>query len=360
MSLLETYRRTGADPPFGDPRRAHGVRFEGYYWRFTDAPAGRVVIVLCGVSHDAAGSWALVALAAHPEGLVRSALVPVARADPHTLGIEAGDVLRGTADALHVDLGPDARLDVALRDARPWPHRAFGGIGPAQIVPGLPQYWHPHLLGARVEGSARLGEQTVSLSGRHRLRREELGRGLHGALVVGPGPGLPGRRRLRRLRRAAGSRSGPWAARRPRSSCALEDRLLRLAPPFARMTAAVGESGWRVRGRSARHALELEGEAAGPPAVLPVPGPGPPRGRGPLAPVPGGAAARDAAAGAADGVRGGVGAGGAGAVGVGGAANGGWVGVGPKCRGEDEGRFFHSTARACGRSALSGTLRHDS
>ena len=97
MFVLEAYRRTGADPPFGDPRRAHGVRFEGYYWRFTDAGAGRVVIVLCGVCRDAAGTWAVVALAAHPEGLVRSRLVPVARADPHGLGVEAGAVLRGDA-----------------------------------------------------------------------------------------------------------------------------------------------------------------------------------------------------------------------------------------------------------------------
>ena len=81
-SLTGRYRRTGADPPFGDPRRAHGVPFEGYYWRFTDAGAGRVVIVLCGLSRDAAGTWAIVALAAHPGGLVRSRLVPVAQADP--------------------------------------------------------------------------------------------------------------------------------------------------------------------------------------------------------------------------------------------------------------------------------------
>ena len=40
------------------------------------------------------------------------------------------------------------------------------------------------------------------------------------------------------------------------------------------MTAAVGAAGWRVRGRSARHAVEIEGEAVGPPAVLPVPVPG--------------------------------------------------------------------------------------
>jgi len=275
VSLLETYRRTGADPPFGDPRRAHGVRFEGYYWRFTctDPPAGRVVIVLCGVSHDAAGSWALVALAAHPEGLVRSALVPVARADPHTLGIEAGDVLRGTAGALHVDLGPDARLDVALRDARPWPHRAFGGIGPAQSVPGLPQYWHPHLLGARVEGSAQLGEQTVSLSGATAYAEKNWGAAFTEHWWWGQAQAFAGADACVAF---AGGRIalGPVGGAPTSVVLRVEDRLLRLAPPLARMTAAVGESSWRIRARSARHSLELEGEAAGPPAVLPVPVPG--------------------------------------------------------------------------------------
>ena len=269
MSLLEAYRRTGADPPFGDPRRAHGVRFEGYYWRFTDAPAGRVVIVLCGVSHDAAGSWAVVALAAHPEGLVRSALVPVARADPHSLGIEAEGVLRGSADALHVDLGPDARLDVALHDRRPWPHRAFGGIGPAQIVPGLPQYWHPHLLGARVDGSARLGEHTVSLSAATAYAEKNWGDAFTEHWWWGQAQAFPG------ADACVAFAGGRIALGAPTSVVVrVEDRLLRLAPPFARMTAAVGESSWRIRARSARHQLELEGEAMGEPAVLPVPVPG--------------------------------------------------------------------------------------
>ena len=51
----------------------------------------------------------------------------------------------------------------------------------------------------------------------------------------------------------------------------LEDRVLRLAPPFARVVTAVGEAGWRVRARGPRWAVELEGSAAGAPAVLPVP-----------------------------------------------------------------------------------------
>jgi hypothetical protein len=273
VSLLEAYRRTGADPPFGDPRRAHGVRFEGYYWRFTDAGAGRVVIVLCGVSHDAAGSWALVALAAHPDGLVRSALVPVARADPRALGVEAGDVLRGDAETLRVDLGPDARLDVTLREPRTWPHRAFGGIGPAQAVPGLPQYWHPHLLGARVEGEARLGEATVPLSGAAAYAEKNWGPAFTEHWWWGQAQGFPGADACVAF---AGGRIalGPVGGAPTSVVLRVEDRVLRLAPPFARMTAAVGEGGWRIRARSARYGLELEGEAVGEPAVLPVPVPG--------------------------------------------------------------------------------------
>jgi hypothetical protein len=273
VSLLEAYRRTGADPPFGDPRRAHGVRFEGYYWRCTDASAGRVVIVLCGVSHDAAGSWALVALAAHPDGLVRSALVPVARADPGALGVEAGDVLRGDAETLRVDLGPDARLDVALREPRRWPHRAFGGIGPAQAVPGLPQYWHPHLLGARLEGEARLGEATVSLSGATAYAEKNWGPAFTEHWWWGQAQGFPGADACVAF---AGGRIalGPVGGAPTSVVLRIEDRVLRLAPPLARMTAAVGEGGWRIRARSARYGLELEGEAVGEPAVLPVPVPG--------------------------------------------------------------------------------------
>jgi hypothetical protein len=273
VSLLEAYRRTGADPPFGDPRRAHGVRFEGYYWRFTDAAAGQVVIALCGLSHDAAGRWAVVALAGHPDGVVRSALVPVARADPHGLGVEADGVLRGSADALHVDLGPGARLDVVLRERRPWPQRAFGGIGPAQIVPGLPQYWHPHLLGARVEGSVQLGERTISLSDATAYAEKNWGAAFTEHWWWGQGQAFPGADACVAF---AGGRIalGPLGGAPTSVILRVEDRLLRLAPPLARMAAAVGETGWRVRARSARYSLELEGEAAGAPAVLPVPVPG--------------------------------------------------------------------------------------
>jgi hypothetical protein len=273
VTLLEAYRRTGADLPFGDPRRGHGVRFEGYYWRFTDAAAGRVVIVLCGACRDAAGTWGVVALAAHPEGLVRSHLVPTARVDPRRLGVEAGDVLRGTESGLRVDLGPEAQLDVALREPRTWPRRGFGGTGPAQSVPGLPQYWHPHLLGARVDGEARVGGTAIDLSGATAYAEKNWGPAFTEHWWWGQAQGFPGADACVAF---AGGRIalGPVAAAPTAVVVRVEDRVLRLAPPFARMSAAVGAAGWRVRARAARWAVDLEGEAAGAPAVLPVPVPG--------------------------------------------------------------------------------------
>ena len=287
MSVLEAYRRTGADPPFGDPRRAHGVRFEGYYWRFTDAAAGRVVIVLCGVCRDAAGTWALVALAAQPGGLVRSAIVPVARADPRRARRRGRGRPARRADSLHVDLGPDARLDVALREPRPWPpRRAFGALGPAQLVPGLPQYWHPHLLGARVEGEARLGEETVDLSGATAYAEKNWGPAFTEHWWWGQAQGFPdadacvafagGRIAL------AGVRAAPTAV-----VVRVEDRVLRLAPPLARMTAAIGGGGWRIRGALGALGGGDRGRGGGRAGGAAGARAGAARGRAPLAPPPG-------------------------------------------------------------------------
>ena len=137
----------------------------------------------------------------------------------------------------------------------------------------MPQYWHPHLLGARVVGEARLGEETVDLSGATAYAEKNWGPAFTEHWWWGQAQGFPdadacvafagGRIAL------AGVRAAPTAV-----VVRIEDRVLRLAPPLARMTAAVGEAGWRIHGRSARHTVEILGEAAGPPAVLPVPVPG--------------------------------------------------------------------------------------
>ena len=97
----------------------------------------------------------------------------------------------------------------------------------------------------------------------------------------------------------AGVRAAPTAV-----VVRVEDRVLRLAPPLARMTAAVGEAGWRIRGRSARHTRRDRGRGGGRARGPAGARAGPAGGRGPLAPPPGRAAARRGAAGAADGVRG--------------------------------------------------------
>src|SRR5215212_4228792 len=151
--MLSLYRRTGADPPFVDPARGHGVGMEGYYWRFTDHDGGRVVIALCGVCDE---DWAVVAVAAHPGGFLRWELVERASVDFDGFGVRAGDVFAGDMTSLRVRL-PGGEIDAQITPEVPWPHRAFGALGVAHLIPRLGQYWHPHLLRGRVTATTPLG-----------------------------------------------------------------------------------------------------------------------------------------------------------------------------------------------------------
>jgi len=150
---------------------------EGYFWRLTDRAGGRVIIALCGINRAADGTWANVALAGHPGDVLAEAIVPEASADPDGLGVGAGDALGAGPAGLRVDLGPGARLDVAIHDPVGWPRRAFGGLGPAHAVPALSQYWHPHVLGGRVTGTAVLGGETLDLAGWDVYAEKNWGRG---------------------------------------------------------------------------------------------------------------------------------------------------------------------------------------
>jgi Tocopherol cyclase len=258
VTPLAWYRRTGADPPFGDPRRAHGTRFEGYYWRLTDAAAGRVAIVLCGVCRDATGPWAIVAYAA--DGLVRSRIEPLAEVSFSSVDVRAGTSLSASTEHLRVDLGADAQLELRFEERVEWPARAFGGVGPAQIVPGLPQYWHPHLLGARVVGAGWDGATAYA--------EKNWGPRFTEHWWWGQAQGFPG------ADACVAFAGGRVLGGAPTSVVVrVEDRVLRLSPPFAGVVTAVGEAGWRVRARSPRWTVELEGAAVGAPAVLPVPVP---------------------------------------------------------------------------------------
>jgi hypothetical protein len=270
---VRRYRAAGADPPFGDPARAHGARLEGYYWRIVQPGAGRVLVALCGVCRDAAGPWALVTLAAHPGGFARSAICPAADADFRGFGVGAGGVLRGSRERVTVALGPDAGLEAELSDPVPFPRGAFGALGAAQVVPGLPQYWHPVLLAARVRGSARVDGEVVDLDGATAYVEKNWGGAFPGRWWWGHA-GAFGDAAV-----TVAFAGGPVAVARARVSptavvVRLGREVLRLAPPLARSRVALGQSAWRIAARGPGVAVELEGDAAGvPPHTLEVPVP---------------------------------------------------------------------------------------
>jgi tocopherol cyclase len=205
-----------------------------------------------------------VACAAHPGGFVRWASVTPASAHREGFGADAGNVLRGSARALAVRLGDDAWVDVRLSPRVVWPRRGFGALGPAHVVPGLPQYWHPVVLAAEVEGEACLAGDRVRLDGASAYLEKNWGPGFAGRWWWGHGAAFPDGDTA--VAFAGGPVLGPIAATAVVVRAGAE--LLRFAPPLAHATA----DGWRVRARSPRYSLELEGDDAGTePHVLPVP-----------------------------------------------------------------------------------------
>jgi hypothetical protein len=275
--MLAAYRRTGADPPFGDPRGYHGVGMEGHFWRITQPATGAVVVAIVAISRDAAGEpWAMASLAAHPGGEVRSATLPHAWAAPRGLALTAGDSVAAddavVADerSLRMALAPDARLDVAFSDPLPWPRRAFGALGPAHAIPGLSQYWHPWLLRARVSGSARIGSQEIDLDGAVAYAEKNWGAGgMPPSWWWGQAHGFD---RPDACVAFAGGRAGIGPARVAATALvvALGSEVRSIVRPPRPVRVAVDDRGWRFSGGG----IEVEGHAHGvAPHLLPVPVP---------------------------------------------------------------------------------------
>jgi hypothetical protein len=283
--LHDAYRRTGADLPFEDSRRAHGVAMEGYYWRLSDPVSGRCIVALCGVCRAgrpsgrggppgalaAETTWAVVALAGHPGGYVRWRNAAFAVAEPDALGAaaweqEGAPVLRGSDRRIAVDLGPDARLEATLEGRVGWPLR-LSAVGLAQAVPGLPQYWQPAVLGARARGEAVLGGERVVIDGWDAYVEKNWGGTFPaewwwGQAALGDGA----------MAAFAGGRlAGPLAA----SAVVVRagGSVARFAPPAALVTATAGGGEWRLRGRTPRWSVAVEGDASSAPHLLPVPVP---------------------------------------------------------------------------------------
>jgi tocopherol cyclase len=262
---MNLWRRLGADLPFGDPRRAHGVPMEGYYWRLVDPGSGRVVVALCGVTRFRGESRALVAVALHPEGRIVTREVDRVWADPATLGIDAGPTFAASAGSLRVDLGSvQLQADIA---GRPWPRRVLGGLGLAGAIPGLSQYWHPHILGAlatailTIDGVSELSSPLVYAEknwGRGFPRRWWWGEAHDDEVTAAFAGGT--------------LEFGPASIPATAGIVQFGDRLVRLVAPTAlvRFETAPGE--WRLTARSARHTLTMEGHSGEAPAfALPVP-----------------------------------------------------------------------------------------
>jgi hypothetical protein len=269
--MLDAYRRTGADPPFGDPRGYHGVGMEGHFWRITQPATGAVVVAIVAISRDAAGRpWAMASLAAHPGGAVRSATLPEAWAAPRGLALRAGDAVAADECSLRIALGPHARLDVGFSDPLPWPRRAFGALGAAHAIPGLSQYWHPWLLRARVTGAARIGAAEIDLDGAVAYAEKNWGAG-----------GMPPRwwwgqahgfDRPDVCVAFAGGRAGIGPLRTTATALvvALGNEVKGVVRPPRPLGVAVDDRGWRFSGGG----IELEGHAEGvTPHLLPVPVP---------------------------------------------------------------------------------------
>ncbi len=280
-TMLEAYRATGADLPFGDPRGYHGVGMEGWFWRLTRAEDGAVVVALLAISRDATGgTWGMVALAVHPGGFVRAATLGHAAAARRGLHLRVAEeasgpaALEATEDRLRVDLGPDARLGVTFSDRIGWPRRAFGGIGPAQSLPGLSQYWHPHLLGARVSGTVRAGDGEVDLTGATAYAEKNWGAAGHPPdWWWGQAHGFE--RPDACVAFAGGvARAGPLHLRATAAVVSLGGEVLRIVRPPGPLGVGVDARGWRLRGRAGLHLVEIEGQAGNaPPHRLPVPDP---------------------------------------------------------------------------------------
>ena len=216
---------------------------EGYFWRFTQAATrprrDRHVRREPRAQRRARGRSS--GLAAHPGGFFRWAALQDARADPAGYGVRAGAAFSAGADHVRLDLGPDCRVDAAIAAPVAWPRRAFGGLGGAHALPGLSQYWHPHLFAADVRGGVVAGGDRLQPRRRGRVRREELGRRLPRSLVVGAGARLR-RRRLGRVRGGPVGRRARAHARDGRGRPARRDRPA-LPPAGARWRPPTGAGG---------------------------------------------------------------------------------------------------------------------
>lgn len=268
--VRDAFRHTGATLPMGDPRPSHGAEMEGYFWRVTDVAGGRVVVVLCGVNRHPDGDWATVAIAAHPGGFVRSAVLSDARASADRFFVEAQDgAFHADEHHVHADLGDGAIVDISLTDLVGWPLR-FGGGGLFSAVPFLGQYWHPHVLGGSATVAACIGEERWSIDGGNIYAEKNWGAGFPERWWWGQAQGFE------RPDVCVAFGGGLLTAGRMKANVGgivvrIGPDVIRMTPPLARITSIVHDNSWQISGRSINHRIRISGHGRGPAHILPVP-----------------------------------------------------------------------------------------
>ena len=211
--------------------------------------------MLCGVCPG----WALVGVARHPGQSWRPAILDDPVSD--RTGVRIGSAFAGDARHVRFD-GVDARL----HDIVPWP-RPWHGTGPGGWLPGLRQYWRPLVLRSRAEGSV----AGWDLDGATAYVERNWGNGFPSVWWWGESHDFGGDPVT--VAFAGGPALGPLRATAVVAH--VGGRLVRLGEPvIAGVRADVGPGRWVLRGRSARHRIEVEA-AADPAAahILDVPVP---------------------------------------------------------------------------------------
>ena len=268
--LDRQYRRTGANLPFGDPLPSHGAEMEGYFWRITDTVGRRVLVVLCGINRHPDGDWATVAIAAHPGGFVRSAVLSDARSSPDRFQVTAGNgAFTATATHVHIDLGPDARADLDLSEPVTWPH-ALGGGGIFSMVPFLGQYWHPHLLGGMAHGTAQIGDLAWTFDRADVYAEKNWGAGFPQRWWWGQAQGFD-RHDVCVAFTGGVLTAGPVSATVGGVVVRIGAHVIRLAMPLSLVRSTADGTHWEVRARNLGHRVHIIGHASHAPHVLPVP-----------------------------------------------------------------------------------------
>jgi hypothetical protein len=243
---------------------------EGYFWRVTDVARERVLVVLCGVNRHPDGDWATVAVAAHPGGFVRSAVVPDARAATDRFLVTAGDgAFAATEAEVHVDLGDGARADLSLRQPVLWP-RLLGGGGVFSMIPFLGQYWQPHVLGGSVHGTARIGGEAWAFDDADVYAEKNWGAGFPERWWWGQAHGFD-RPDVCVAFTGGVLTAGPVSATVGGVVVRLGAHLIRLTPPLSVVRTSADRERWEVQARGLGYRVHIVGSATTDPHVLPVP-----------------------------------------------------------------------------------------